>query len=74
MAWHTVEVTTGKVSDDSMADTLLHGEEATALGDRGYADRTREPDRPRDEDVGGPGWFVPFERTKAVTRHRRRSA
>jgi hypothetical protein len=44
---HTVEVTTGKVSDDSLADTLLHGEEATALGDRGYADRTREPDRPR---------------------------
>jgi hypothetical protein len=54
MAWHTVEVTTGKVSDDSMADTLLHGEEATAPGDRGYADRTREPDRARDEDARRP--------------------
>jgi transposase, IS5 family len=61
---HTLEVTTGKVSDYSMADTLLHGEEATAHGDRGYADKTREPDRPRDEDEAGPRWFVPFKRKK----------
>ncbi|WP_158932162.1 IS5 family transposase [Acidisphaera sp. S103] len=61
---HTLEVTTGKVSDYSMADTLLHGDEATAHADRGYADRTREPDRPRDEDVVGPRWFVPFKRKK----------
>jgi IS5 family transposase len=59
---HTLEVTTGKVSDYSMADTLLHGDEATAHGDRGYADRTREPDLPRDADAVGPRWFVPFKR------------
>jgi IS5 family transposase len=61
---HTLEVTTGKVSDYSMADTLLHGDEATAHGDRGYADKTREPDRARDEDEAGPRWFVPFKRKK----------
>ena len=42
---HTLEVTTGKVSDYSMAETFLHGDERTAHGDRGYADRTRESDR-----------------------------
>ena len=42
---HRLEVTTGKVSDYSMAETLLHGDEQTAHGDRGYADKTREPDR-----------------------------
>jgi transposase, IS5 family len=61
---HTLEVTTGKVSDYSMADTLLHGDEATAHGDRGYADKTREPDRPREEDEVGPRWFVLFKRKK----------
>ena len=61
---HTLEVTTGKVSDDNMAETLLHGDEATAHGDRGYADKTRELDRPRDEDAVGPRWFVPFKRKK----------
>jgi len=63
---HTVEVTTGKVSDYSMADTLLHGDEATAHGDRGYADKSREPDRARGEDDVGPRWFVPFKRKKGV--------
>ena len=61
---HTLEVTTGKVSDYSMAETLPHGGGATAHGDRGYADRTREPDRPRGEDEVGPRWFVPFKRGK----------
>ena len=61
---HTLEVTTGKVSDYSMAETLLHGEEQTAHGDRGYADKTREPDRVREEDEAGPRWFVPFKRMK----------
>ncbi|WP_353850783.1 transposase [Acidiphilium sp.] len=61
---HTLEVTTGKVSDYSMAETLLHGDERTAHGDRGYADKTREPDRPHDEDAVGPRWFVPFKRAK----------
>ena len=61
---HTLEVTTGKVSDYSMAETLLHGDEQTAHGDRGYADKTREPDRVREEDEAGPRWFVPFKRMK----------
>ena len=59
---HTLEVTTGKVSDYSMAQTLLHGEEQTAHGARGYANKTREPDRVREEDEAGPHWFVPFKR------------
>ena len=41
----------------SMAEILLHG-------DRGYADKTCEPDRVRDEDEAGPRWFVPFKRVK----------
>lgn len=61
---HTVEATTSKVSDYSMAEVLLHGAEATAHGDRGYADKTREPDRPRGEDDIRPRWFVPFKRRK----------
>ena len=59
-----MEVTTGKVSDYSMAEVLLHGAEVTAHGDRGYADKSREPDRPRGEDDVGPRWFVPFMRRK----------
>ena len=59
---HTVIVTTGKVSDYSMAEDLLHGDEATAHGDRGYADKTRDPDRPRSDEEIGPRWFVPFKR------------
>ena len=61
---HTLEVTTGKVSDYSMAETLLHGDEATVHGDRGYADKTREPGRVREADEAGPRWFVPFKRKK----------
>jgi IS5 family transposase len=61
---HTVEGTTGKVSDYAMADVLLHGDEATAHGDRGYADKTRELDNPRHEDDVGPQWYVPFKRKK----------
>jgi len=61
---HTLEGTTGKVSDYSMADVLLHGAEATAHGDRGYADRTRELDHPRAADEAGPQWYVPFKRRR----------
>ncbi len=61
---HTAIVTTGKVSDYSMAEDLQHGDEATAHGDRGYAEKTREPDRPRSEEDIGPRWFVPFKRQK----------
>jgi IS5 family transposase len=64
LAVHTMQATTGKISDYSMAETLLHGDEATAHGDRGYADKSREPDRPRGEDDVGPRWFVPFKRRK----------
>ena len=61
---HTMEATTGKVSDYSMADTLLHGDERTAHGDRGYADKMREHERPREADEAGPRWFVPFKRKR----------
>lgn len=61
---HTVEGTTGKVSDYSLADVLLHGAEVTAHGDRGYADRTRELDHPRTADDAGPQWYVPFKRKR----------
>jgi IS5 family transposase len=61
---HTMEATTGKVSDYSMADVLLHGAETTAHGDRGYADSSRELDHPRGEDDVGPQWYVPFKRKK----------
>jgi IS5 family transposase len=59
---HSVEATTGKVSDYSMAEVLLHGDEETAHGDRGYADKSRELDHPRGEDDVGPQWYVPFKR------------
>jgi IS5 family transposase len=59
---HTMEATTGRVSDYSMAPTLLHDEELTAHGDRGYADKSREPDRARHDAEVGPHWFVPFKR------------
>jgi transposase, IS5 family len=61
---HTVEGTTGKISDYVMADTLLHGDEATAHGDRGYHDKTRTPDAVPDEDAAGPRWYVPFKRAR----------
>jgi IS5 family transposase len=59
---HTVEGTTGKISDYAMGDTLLHGDEETAHGDRGYHNKTRTPDAPRGED--GPRWYVPFKRAQ----------
>ena len=61
---HTMVATTGRVSDYSMAETLLHGEEMTAHGDRGYYDRSREPDRTCCDDEVGPRWFVPFKRQR----------
>ena len=59
---HTMEATTGKISDYSMSAVLLHGDEATAHGDRGYADKSRELDHPHDKDDVGPQWYVPFKR------------
>lgn len=61
---HTLEVTTGKVSDYSMAETLVHGEEAVVLGDAGYGDRDRQIDSPHDEDAVGPRWLTPFRRAR----------
>ena len=61
---HTLDVATGKVSGYSMAETSLLGDEQTAHGDRGYADKTREPDRVCEADEAGPRWFVPFKRMK----------
>lgn len=59
---HTVESTTGKISDYAMGDTLLHGDEETAHGDRGYHKKTRTADAPRDADAAVPRWYVPFKR------------
>jgi IS5 family transposase len=61
---HTVEGTTGKISDYAMGDTLLHGDEATAHGDRGYHNKTRTADAPRDVEATVPRWYVPFKRAK----------
>ena len=59
---HTVEGTTGKISDYAMGDTLLHGDEETAHGDRGYHNKTRTADAPRDVEAAAPRWYVPFKR------------
>jgi IS5 family transposase len=71
---HTVEGTTGKISDYAMGDTLLHGDEETAHGDRGYHDKTRTADAPRDEESAAPRWHVPFKRARGqeVTDEERR--
>ena len=61
---HTMEATTGKLSDHNMSKMLLRGDEVTVHGDRGYADRSREPDRECGEDAVGRRWFVPFKRKK----------
>jgi transposase, IS5 family len=63
---HTVEVTTGKVSDYSMSEVLLHGAETMVHADRGYADKKRELGYVRDEDEVGPQWYVPFMRRKGA--------
>lgn len=71
---HTVEATTGKVSDYSMAEVLLHGEETMVHADRGYADKRRELGHIRGDDAVGPQWYVPFKRPKggAITDEQRR--
>jgi IS5 family transposase len=56
---HTLAVTTAKVGG-VMAETLLHGEETLAMGDRGYASRDRQLDAPQSE--AGPIWATPFKR------------
>ncbi len=61
---HTVEGTAGKISDCAMGDTLLHGDEETAHGDRGYHGKTRTAGAPRDEEAASPRWYVPFKRAK----------
>ena len=61
---HTLEVSTGKVSDYSMAESLVHGEEVVVLGDAGYGDRDRQIDSPHDADAVGPRWLTPFRRAR----------
>ncbi|MCB9964127.1 MAG: IS5 family transposase [Rhodospirillales bacterium] len=61
---HTVEATTGKVSDYAMSETLLHGDEETVHGDRGYHDKTRTLDAVPQAEAIGPRWYVPFKRAK----------
>ena len=60
----TGEGPTGKISDYAMGDTLLHGDEETAHGDRGYHNKARTADAPRDEEAASPRWSVPFKRAK----------
>jgi len=59
---HTVEVTTAKVADGSMADLLLHGDEDVVLGDRAYTRNDRNLEAERGE--GEPVWAFPFKRKK----------
>jgi IS5 family transposase len=57
---HTVEITTAKVSDGTMTDALLHGDEKVVAGDRAYTrnDRNLTAEREPDEPV----WAFPFKR------------
>src|SRR6185295_1142564 len=57
---HTMEATTGKISDYSMSAALLHGDAATAHGDRGYADKSRELDHPHDKNAVCPRSYAPL--------------
>jgi IS5 family transposase len=59
---HRMQATTGKVSNDSMSQALLHGDEAKAHGDRGHVDNTRGPDRVGGDDDVSQRWFVAFKR------------
>lgn len=59
---HTAEITTARISDAAMVDTLLHGEESFALGDRGYCSNERSLEALREE--GELIWATPFKRKK----------
>lgn len=55
---HTVRVTSGRVSDISEGNTLLHGQESIAFGDAGYQGIEKSPDAKSDVNwqiAMGPG-------------------
>jgi IS5 family transposase len=57
---HTVEITTAKVTDGTMTDALVHGDEQIVLGDRAYTRKDRQLDAERLP--GEPVWAFPFKR------------
>lgn len=59
---HTLEVTTAKVADGSMTETLLHGEETVVLGDCAYTRNDRNLEAEREEHE--PVWAFPFKRKR----------
>lgn len=61
---HTVGITTAKVTDGSMTDALLHGDEEVVLGDRAYTRNDRNPGAERGE--GEPVWAFPFKRKQGA--------
>ncbi len=61
---HTLEVTTAKVTDGSMTDALLHGEEEIVLGDRAYTRNDRNLEAEREEH--DPVWAFPFKRKQGA--------
>ena len=57
---HTLQITTTKVADCVMRDSLTHGDENIVLGDRGYTDNDHNLSATRDDC--DPVWGMPFKR------------
>ena len=57
---HTLQITTAKVADCVMRDSLTHGDENIVLGDRGYTDNDHNLSATRDDC--DPVWGMPFKR------------
>lgn len=56
---HTLKVTTAKVADGVMTDTLLHGEEQVVLGNRAYTRKDRNLEAERQ--ASKPVWTFPLQ-------------
>ncbi len=69
---HSADISTASVHDVVLGDTLLHGEESIAFGDRGYSSANRSLDAPREEHE--VLWATPFKRKKGqdLTAEQRR--
>lgn len=59
---HTAEITTARISDAAIGESLLHGEERFVLADRGYCSGKRSLEAQREEDE--VLWATPFKREK----------
>jgi IS5 family transposase len=59
---HTTEITTARISDAAIGESLLHGEECFVLADRGYSSSARSLEAQREEDE--VVWATPFKRKK----------